>query len=201
MSSLFVQLLFLSLFLCSVNAFKTNNEGNGTFFTPGLGACGKKDTKESRIVAVSHLLFDKYNIDANPNHNTLCGKKLTIQYDGKSTTATVTDKCPGCKGEFDLDLSPAVFDKLGDEAKGVLPLTWAFDDGAGQGTGNSGKGKKRKSSHSHEPQSGSKKQKTKHKDGNKKASSHPSNAQQPEFSTPQPSIKRRMLRRRRLTTD
>jgi len=43
-------------------------------------------------------------------------------------TVMVTDKCPGCKGKFDLDLSPAAFNKLGDPSVGRLTgVEWSFD--------------------------------------------------------------------------
>ena len=41
---------------------------------------------------------------------------------GSCTTVTIADRCPVCRG-YDLDLSHAVFDAIGDQAAGrVTPL-------------------------------------------------------------------------------
>lgn len=34
--------------------------GAGTFFTPGLGACGRTNTENDHIAAVSHQFFDSF---------------------------------------------------------------------------------------------------------------------------------------------
>lgn len=39
---------------------------------------------------------------------------------GKTVTVKVTDRCGGCKGKHDLDLSPAAFAKLADPKEGRL---------------------------------------------------------------------------------
>jgi len=38
-----------------------------------------------------------------------CGKQLVITGNGKTTTATVVDACPGCGGAAGLDMTPALF--------------------------------------------------------------------------------------------
>ena len=99
--------------------------GQATYYTPGLGACGKSSSSSDLIVAVSHELFDKYS-NGNPNDNELCGKKIKATYQGKSTTVTIVDRCTGCK-ETDLDFSPTAFKKLAATSKGRLnDMKWSF---------------------------------------------------------------------------
>ena len=46
---------------------------------------------------------------------------------GKSVTAEVVDSCPGC-GYYDLDFSPAAFEKLAPLSVGRLyGVSWHFD--------------------------------------------------------------------------
>ncbi|KAK0475229.1 hypothetical protein IW261DRAFT_1568159 [Armillaria novae-zelandiae] len=44
--------------------------GDGTFFTPGLGACGMNNTDADPIAAVSYLLFDYFPGSTTSNPNT-----------------------------------------------------------------------------------------------------------------------------------
>ena len=36
------------------------------------------------------------------------------------------DTCPGCQGEYDLDLSPAAFNKLANPDVGRIKISWEF---------------------------------------------------------------------------
>ena len=58
------------------------------------------------------------------NSNLYCGKTITITYIaiGKTTTATMVDKCMGCDG-FLIDLSNAAFLDLDDLAVGCTSAT------------------------------------------------------------------------------
>ena len=62
------------------------------------------------------------------NDNLCCGKMITITCiaTGKTTTATVADKCMGCDG-FSIDLSNAAFLDLDDLAVGNTSATWYFN--------------------------------------------------------------------------
>lgn len=52
---------------------------------------------------------------------------LVIVDKGKSVTVEVVDKCPGC-GYYDLDFSPAAFEKLAPLSTGRLyGVSWHFD--------------------------------------------------------------------------
>ncbi|KAF9521101.1 hypothetical protein BS47DRAFT_1386792 [Hydnum rufescens UP504] len=131
--------------------FTGTHSGDGTFFAPGLGACGIFNTGGDFITAISASLFEfvprfpsvywqipsnlvadssssSYpGATANPNNNPVCNKKVTATYQGKSVTVAITDRCAGCAGEFDLDLSPAAFDVLAAPAVGRIPITWTWN--------------------------------------------------------------------------
>ncbi|GJE91509.1 RlpA-like double-psi beta-barrel-protein domain-containing protein-containing protein [Phanerochaete sordida] len=105
------------------------HSGDGTFYATGLGACGITNDDGDHIAAASHVLFDSFPgyKGGNPNANPICGRKATAKYQGKSVTVTITDRCEACK-EWDLDFSPAAFDKLADEGVGRLHgVTWHFN--------------------------------------------------------------------------
>ncbi|KAF8522601.1 plant expansin [Hysterangium stoloniferum] len=114
-------------------AKRQTNQGEATFFAPGLGACGITNSPADFMVAVSAQLFasllhpsDDAQSMGNPNKNPVCGKQITANANGKSVTVTVEDRCPGC-AQFDLDFSPAAFNVLADPSVGRLQgVTWSF---------------------------------------------------------------------------
>ncbi|TVY55033.1 Allergen Asp f [Lachnellula suecica] len=88
-------------------------EGDFTYYEAGLGACGiTNDGSTDKIVALSHLLMGTQS-----NGNPYCGKTITVEYKGKTTTATVTDKCMGCAIDA-IDLSNAAYEELADLSLG-----------------------------------------------------------------------------------
>ncbi|KDR78242.1 hypothetical protein GALMADRAFT_209653 [Galerina marginata CBS 339.88] len=102
----------LSAVLGMVNAFR----GDATFFAPGLGACGQHNNDNDLIVALS---APKYGNGSN------CGKRIKVNYKGKSVTVKVVDKCPGCASN-DIDLSPAAFSRLANQDLGRIKVDWNF---------------------------------------------------------------------------
>jgi len=96
--------------------------GKATYFTPGLGACGYHDGSNDMILAISGAIYGK---GGN------CNKLITITNtaNGKTAVAKTRDMCPTCPSG-NLDLSPAVFKKLGTLDKGVLPISWHFQASA-----------------------------------------------------------------------
>ncbi|KNZ74310.1 hypothetical protein J132_07362 [Termitomyces sp. J132] len=54
-----------------------------------------------------------------------CFKKITMTYQGKKTTATIVDKCPGCP-VGGLDLSVGLFTFFAPESQGVIFGEWNF---------------------------------------------------------------------------
>ncbi|OHF02509.1 hypothetical protein CORC01_02204 [Colletotrichum orchidophilum] len=109
----------------------TNQEvhtGDLTYYDPGLGACGKTSSDSDMIVAVSHYVWDDVQSGGNPNSNPLCGKKIRVRRDGEgSVDVTVVDRCTGCE-PTDLDLSPAVFNRLANKDEGRVTGTWSWLD-------------------------------------------------------------------------
>lgn len=100
-----------------------------TYFAVGLGACGKINVASDFIVALNAPQFG----EGYPGPN--CFKSITMSYGGKTTKATITDKCPECPFGG-LDLSFGLFSFFAAPAQGVIQGTWSFDDGSGGGTWN-----------------------------------------------------------------
>lgn len=99
--------------------------GEGTYYDPEMGACGKVNSASDMIVAISHELYDEKTPNGNPNKNTLCGKKIRAFYEGKSVEVAVVDRCVGCARD-DLDLSPSAFEKIANKDLGRIKLTWEW---------------------------------------------------------------------------
>jgi len=88
--------------------------GRGTWYEPGLGSCGKTNSRADAVVALSTNFGKQY-----------CGKSISISYGGKTTNAVVEDSCPSC-GNGDVDMSPAVFDKLASLDVGKIQMKWSL---------------------------------------------------------------------------
>ncbi|RPD62744.1 hypothetical protein L226DRAFT_568551 [Lentinus tigrinus ALCF2SS1-7] len=98
---------------------KRSRTGRGTWFEVGLGACGEYNVDSDKIIALSSDIY---------SNGKYCNDKVTIKNtaNGKTATATVRDECPGC-GANDIDMSPSLFEELGDLDTGVLTVTWDFE--------------------------------------------------------------------------
>ncbi|MFF4364662.1 hypothetical protein [Streptomyces sp. NPDC001594] len=94
-------------------------KGSATFYSPGLGACGKVIKESDLAVALDPTMFGP----GYPSSN--CGRKVVITYKGKSVTATVLDEAPGA-GRHGLDLTPGAFKALAPLDKSKLDVTWRF---------------------------------------------------------------------------
>ncbi|KAF2847093.1 hypothetical protein T440DRAFT_457325 [Plenodomus tracheiphilus IPT5] len=105
--------------------------GDLTYYDPGLGACGIDSGDSEPVVAISHYTFDAAQTGSDPNQNPLCGRKIRARRVNESTgksvsiDVTVIDRCTGCQ-PTDLDVSPAMFDKMADHALGRVTVTWAW---------------------------------------------------------------------------
>ncbi|KAI1804801.1 RlpA-like double-psi beta-barrel-protein domain-containing protein-containing protein [Daldinia bambusicola] len=119
MAPLTKPLLFLASFLAPTALAFT---GDMTYYTPGLGACGKQNSASDHIVALSPA---QYGHDANPNLAKVCGRTINIRYGGRTASATVVDKCPGC-ASGSIDVSPAVFRQLAPLDKGRVRVEWGY---------------------------------------------------------------------------
>ncbi|KAJ2743605.1 hypothetical protein GGI20_003611 [Coemansia sp. BCRC 34301] len=96
--------------------------GDGTYFSPGLGSCGRTNSDTDLIAAIP---APQYGTNANPNNAEVCGKCALVKGPKGQVKVTITDRCPVCKAG-DLDLSPSAFEKIGDFAAGRIPISWSF---------------------------------------------------------------------------
>ncbi|KAH8825187.1 RlpA-like double-psi beta-barrel-protein domain-containing protein-containing protein [Flagelloscypha sp. PMI_526] len=126
---LFIFTFLLSLFIVGATPVptpetvelesRTTHTGQGTWFHPGLGNCGKTNKDSDMIVAISKARYDS-------EHGSNCGQWMEITNNsGAKVYALTRDSCPGC-GYNDLDMSPAVFKKLAPLSKGVVTVHWHF---------------------------------------------------------------------------
>jgi hypothetical protein len=100
--------------------------GQGTFYSTGLGACGIVNNDGQDIAAVSHEFFDTFaGYDGvNPNNNPMCGKMAVVTYEGKTVIVALTDRCEGC-AYGDLDFSPHAFNQIADPSLGrINGISW-----------------------------------------------------------------------------
>ncbi|KAI0351059.1 hypothetical protein OH77DRAFT_981738 [Trametes cingulata] len=111
----------------SNNATALNKRFDGARFTyyyinGGENACGSWDSDDDYIVALTETQWD------GGSH---CYAPITIEYQGRSTQAKITDECPGCP-YGGLDLSPGLFKFLagGSLDAGVIYGTWNFGGSA-----------------------------------------------------------------------
>lgn len=77
------------------------------------------------ICAISHVLFDAAATGSNPNDNPLCGLNIRLQRGGNSVDVKIVDRCVGC-AETDIDVAPAVFEKLANLAQGRVAVDWSW---------------------------------------------------------------------------
>ncbi|KAK4704228.1 hypothetical protein P7C70_g1984, partial [Phenoliferia sp. Uapishka_3] len=98
--------------------------GTASFFDQdgGTGACGTAHGDYDLIVALASGLYDT---------NSHCGDSVTITNtaNSKSVTAVVADRCIGCQSRdtYALDLSLGTFDAIGDQATGILDISWSYN--------------------------------------------------------------------------
>ncbi|KZW03165.1 hypothetical protein EXIGLDRAFT_725631 [Exidia glandulosa HHB12029] len=106
--------------------------GEATFYDPGMGACGVTNSGSDLMAAVSQAFFDTFpGAGANPNANPLCGKTATVNYNGKTVQVKLLDRCVSC-AYVDLDLSPAAFDQLASRDEGrIHGISWQIDGEGG----------------------------------------------------------------------
>ncbi|KAH8113647.1 RlpA-like double-psi beta-barrel-protein domain-containing protein-containing protein [Phellopilus nigrolimitatus] len=87
--------------------------------TVGTTACGKNYKASDYVVALNGAEFGS----GYPGPH--CFKKISITANGKTATAQIVDKCPGCpKGG--LDLTEGLFEHFAPTSKGVLTGSWKY---------------------------------------------------------------------------
>ncbi|KAI0061491.1 expansin family protein [Artomyces pyxidatus] len=99
---------------------RATHDGRGTWFYPGLGACGGTNSNNDHIVAMSQSFYD-----TNGGGNCWQYVHIKNEANGKSVYAQMVDSCPGCS-YYDLDMSPSAFEAIGSLSTGVLSISWSF---------------------------------------------------------------------------
>ncbi|KAL7901669.1 expansin module family protein [Trichoderma sp. SZMC 28014] len=100
-------------------------QGDITYYTVGLGSCGVDNTGDDLTQNLVAINWEQMGTQSNGNP--MCGKTITINAGGKTTTALVVDKCMGC-AFGSIDVSEAVFtDLFGGLSVGRAPVSWSFN--------------------------------------------------------------------------
>lgn len=139
------------------DALSGTHDGQITWYATGnsYGACGTELSDTQAICALGTALFDQckrvkwsqpptkgatgFSLagltrneldtpDGNPNKNTLCGKAIQVTMsDGSTAKVAVADRCMSCQ-EYDLDLTPTVFEDIvaGGLGVGRTVAAWQF---------------------------------------------------------------------------
>ncbi|KAB5587442.1 putative effector protein [Ceratobasidium theobromae] len=102
------------------------HNGQATYYTPGLGACGKWNGAGELVAAVSASVYDALMVDKNPNHSKACGRSARVTAGGKSVNVRVVDRCGDCP-QHNIDLSPTAFQQLAPLSKGRISVTWKLN--------------------------------------------------------------------------
>ncbi|KAI8322597.1 hypothetical protein GQ54DRAFT_259678 [Martensiomyces pterosporus] len=102
----------------SSNPASGSFSGDGTFFSPNTGACGKKNTKKDLIAALNKPQYG--NVDSVSKN---CFKCALVKGPLGEVKVQITDACPECKFGS-LDLSPAAFNKIAKPDDGRVKITW-----------------------------------------------------------------------------
>lgn len=97
--------------------------GDITYYDAGMGSCGLTNSNADYIVAIAAV---DMGYSANPNLNPNCGRKITIEYEGRTHDATVVDTCPEC-ASGSIDLTPTLFQAVAPKGDGrVKGVNWWF---------------------------------------------------------------------------
>ncbi|KAK9702068.1 hypothetical protein K7432_011416 [Basidiobolus ranarum] len=96
--------------------------GDATYYDPGLGACEAVSGPTELIAALNAPQFGTF---ARAMNSPACSSCALVQGPKGSVKVKIVDKCPSCK-HGDLDLSPAAFDRVADQAQGRVTITWNY---------------------------------------------------------------------------
>ncbi|PRP85053.1 hypothetical protein PROFUN_07237 [Planoprotostelium fungivorum] len=98
--------------------------GDGTFFNPGLGACGTYAGDNDLVAALNGDQWGS-NPNGNPNNNPNCKKMARVRGPLGEVTVVIQDRCGPCR-HGDLDLSPAAYNRIADPNAGRVRITWSW---------------------------------------------------------------------------
>ncbi|CCM05816.1 uncharacterized protein FIBRA_08050 [Fibroporia radiculosa] len=116
---------------------RVTHEGWATWYDTGLGACGYTDSNSDPVVAISHLI---YGSGGNCNQASsqdcvyelkfadgcIISQWMEITYNGITQYGKTRDECEAC-GEYDIDLSPSLFEGFAALSVGQLEdVEWHF---------------------------------------------------------------------------
>jgi hypothetical protein len=102
--------------------------GDITFYDPdgNYGSCGDKIQNSEDAVALPLSMMKA--VSSKSNGHPWCGKKIAIQFNGQTFTATVKDSCPGCN-DGDVDMTSGLFKKVTGgtvDGRGKGLAKWSF---------------------------------------------------------------------------
>lgn len=100
----------------------SSEDGEATFYDPGLGSCGEISYPTDMHVAFPAGLMQLHE-NGNPNKNPLCGLPVELTRNGITIRVYIKDKCRGCKTNT-LDLTPIAFNKIAKPAEGRVKISW-----------------------------------------------------------------------------
>ncbi|KAI8579550.1 hypothetical protein K450DRAFT_271859 [Umbelopsis ramanniana AG] len=95
---------------------RSQYSGDGTYYSVGLGSCGKTNEDSEMVAALNAPQMGK---------NKYCGKSAKVKGPNGSVTVKIVDTCPECDSGS-LDLSPSAFKKIGDMSDGRISISWEW---------------------------------------------------------------------------
>ncbi|EPQ53553.1 hypothetical protein GLOTRDRAFT_130898 [Gloeophyllum trabeum ATCC 11539] len=98
---------------------KRVNNARMTYYNVGLGACGITNQPTDFVVALDATDFGS----GYPGPH--CFQHISITANGKTATAEIVDKCPGCP-VGGLDLSEGLFSFFAPLSTGVIYGSWNY---------------------------------------------------------------------------
>ncbi|OKL58977.1 hypothetical protein UA08_05758 [Talaromyces atroroseus] len=99
-----------------------SGDGDGTYYDTATSMSSPSycdtanDGETENVVALSYEVMDE----------SLCGASITVEYEGKTATGTVVDKCMGCDAQA-IDMSRAMFGDLSDLSAGRITVSWSVN--------------------------------------------------------------------------
>ncbi|CAA7265416.1 unnamed protein product [Cyclocybe aegerita] len=105
-----------------VDLFKRVSNSKWSYYnvqTGNAGSCGKYHVNSDFTVAMNAVQMN----------SGLCFKTIRLSYGGKTTTATISDTCPGCPWGG-LDLTEGLFAFFAPHSVGIIYGEWDFTDAA-----------------------------------------------------------------------
>ncbi|PAV17056.1 expansin family [Pyrrhoderma noxium] len=97
---------------------RITHTGRGTWYNPGLGACGETDSDSDDVLAISESI---YGSGGNCNQYV----HIVNTANGKSAYGKTRDACESCSS-VDIDMSPSLFSQIADLDTGEITVEWHF---------------------------------------------------------------------------